>query len=71
MVISDTSSMTDGFTIALLMAEFGQVWAKLGLQKSHTTLGEIVGLHNCAVADKESIYVFYRNLDKAGITKIA
>ena len=24
---------------------------KLGLQKSRTTLGEIVGLHNCAVAD--------------------
>ena len=27
MVISDTSSMIDGFTIALLTAEFGQVWA--------------------------------------------
>ena len=26
MVISDTSYMIDGFTIALLMAEFGQVW---------------------------------------------
>ena len=39
-------------------------WAKLGLQKSRTTLGEIIGLHNCAVADKESI-------DKAGIKKIA
>ena len=39
MVISDTSSMIDGFTIALLTAEFGQVWAKLGLQKSRTTLG--------------------------------
>ena len=64
MVISDTLSMIDGFTIALLMAEFGQVWTKLGLQKSRTTLGEIVGLHNCAVADKGSI-------DKAGITKIA
>ena len=33
MVISDTSSMIDGFTIALLVVEFGQVWAKLGLQK--------------------------------------
>ena len=51
------------FTNALLVLGFGQVWAKLGLQKSHTTLGEIVGLHNCAVADKGSI-------DKAGITKI-
>ena len=35
MVISDTSSMIDGFTIALLMAEFGQIWAKLGLRESH------------------------------------
>ena len=50
------------FTIALLTAEFGQVWAKLGLKKSRTTLGEIVGLHNCAVPDKGSI-------DKAGIKK--
>ena len=24
--------MIDGFTIALLAAEFGQVWAKLGLE---------------------------------------
>ena len=24
--------MIDGFTIALLVAEFGQVWAKLGLE---------------------------------------
>ena len=65
--------MIDGFTIALLMAEFGQVWAehvchdvtaevkcKLnaynfvapGATKSHTTLGEIVRLHNYAVADE-------------------
>ena len=28
MVISDTSCMIDGFTIALLTAEFGQVWAE-------------------------------------------
>ena len=27
--------MIDGFTIALLTAEFGQVWAKLGLRESH------------------------------------
>ena len=26
-----------------------------GIKKSRTTLGEIVGLHNCAVADKGSI----------------
>ena len=63
--------MIDGFAIALLTAECGQVWAKLELQKSHTTLGEIVGLHNCAVADKGSIDEYYRNLDKAGIKKIA
>ena len=43
------------FTIALLTSGFGQVWAKLGLRKSRTTLGEIAQLHNCAVADKRSI----------------
>ena len=59
------------FTIALLTLGFGQVWAKLGLQKSRTTLGEIVRLHNCAVADKESIDEYYRDLGKSGITKIA
>ena len=57
------------FTIALLTSGFGQVWAKLGLQKSRTTLGEIVRLHNCAVADKRSIDEYYRDLDKAGIKK--
>ena len=43
------------------------IWVSLGktgIRKSRTTLGEIVGLHNCAVADKGSI-------DKAGIKKIA
>ena len=30
MVISDTSYMIDGFTIALLASEFGQVWAEQG-----------------------------------------
>ena len=42
------------FTLALLTLGFGLVWAKLGLQKSRTTLGEIARLHNCAVADKGS-----------------
>ena len=28
MIISDTSCMISVFTIALLMAEFGQVWAE-------------------------------------------
>ena len=45
MIISDTSRMIDVFTIALLMAEFGQVWISLGLRKSRATLGEIVRLH--------------------------
>ena len=58
------------FTIALLTSRFGQVWAKLGLQKSPTTLREIVGLHNCAVADKGSIDKYCRDLDKAGIKKL-
>ena len=40
MVMSDMSSMIDRFTIALLTSGFGQVWAKLGLQKSRTTLGD-------------------------------
>ena len=44
MVISDTSCMIDRFNIALLTAEFGQVWAKLGLRESRTTLGEIARL---------------------------
>ena len=57
------------FTIALLTLGFGQVWAKLGLQKSCTTLGEIVQLHICAAADKGSIDKYYRDLDKAGIKK--
>ena len=55
------------FTIdALLTLGFGQVWAKLGLQKSHTTLREIARLHNCAVADKGSIDEYYRDLEKSG-----
>ena len=64
MVISDTSCMIDGFTIALLTAEFG-LWASLGragIEKSHRTSGENLGLHNYAVADKGSI-------NKAGIRK--
>ena len=42
------------------------IWASLGLQKSRTTLGEIVRLHNCAVADKGSIEEYYRDLGKPG-----
>ena len=41
--------MIDGFTIALLVAEFGQV---PGATKSHTTSGEVVRLYNCAVVDE-------------------
>ena len=54
------------FTIALLMLGFGQVWAKLGLQRSRMTLGEIARLHNCAVADKGSIDEYCRDLGKSG-----
>ena len=54
------------FTIALLTSGFGQVWAKLGLQKSRTTLGEIARLQNCAVADKGAIDEYYRDLGKSG-----
>ena len=57
------------FTIALLTSGFGQVRAKLGLQKSRTTLGEIVRLHNCAVADKGSIDEYYKELGKAGLQR--
>ena len=57
------------FAIALLTLGFGQVWAKLGLRKSRTALGEIVRLHNYAVADKGSIDEYYRDLDNAGIKK--
>ena len=41
MVISDTSCMIDVFTIALLTAEFGQVWARFNIgqcAKYYTTL---------------------------------
>ena len=55
------------FTITLLTSGFGQVWAKLGLQKSRATLGEIVGLHNCAAADKGSIDEYYGDLGKSGL----
>ena len=74
MIISDTSCMIGVFTIALLASEFGQVWAKQRLQKSHRTLGEIARLHNCAVADKDqltSTIGIWASLGKAGITKIA
>ena len=49
------------------LGKSGQSWVK----KSRTTLGEIVRLHNCAVADKGSIDEHHRELGKAGITKIA
>ena len=43
------------------------ICASLGLRKSRTALGEIIGLHNCAVGDKGSIDEYHRDLDKAGI----
>ena len=59
------------FTIPLLTSGFGQVWVKLGLRKWRTTLGEMVRLHNCAVADKGSIDEHHSELGKTGITRIA
>ena len=47
------------FTIALLPLEFGQVWAKHGITKSHTTSGEIL-------QTKDQLM-----MGNAGITKIA
>ena len=44
MIISDTSCMIGVLTISLLTAEFGQVWAKLGLRELRATLGEIAPL---------------------------
>ena len=41
MVISDISCTIDGFAIALLTSEFGQVWARFNIgqrAKYHTTL---------------------------------
>ena len=43
-------------------------WTKLGLQKSRTTLGEILQLHNCAVADKGSIDESKLGLQKSRTT---
>ena len=44
--------MYDGwFTIALLTSGFGQVWAKLGLQRSRTTLGE---MHDCTIVQLQT-----------------
>ena len=43
-----------------------RIWeslGKAGIKKSRTTLGEIVGLHNCAIPDKESIDEHHRDLD--------
>ena len=45
MVISDTSCMIDVFTIALLMTEFGQVWASLG--KSGQSMCVMTSRHSC------------------------
>ena len=62
------------FTIALLTAEFGQVWAKLGLRKSRTTLGEIVHCTIVQLQTKDqltSTIGIWASLGKAGITKIA
>ena len=66
MGISDTSCMIDGLPLLYWrwnLGKSGQSWDyenrttedqlmmdNAGIKKSPTTLGEIVGLHNCAVA---------------------
>ena len=53
-VISDIPCMVDGLPLLYWrwdLGKSGQVWAMLGLQKSCASSGEIVRLHNCAVAD--------------------
>ena len=42
-------------------------WAKQGLQKSHTTSGEILGLHNCAIVQLQTKDQLI--MDNAGIKK--
>ena len=54
MIISDTSCMIDVFTIALLRAEFGQVWAE------HTVDGKSWD-HFCACAVGAFSQVFPSN----------
>ena len=54
MGMSDTSSMIDGFTIALLTSEFGQVWARFNIEQCaketvlHTTLGDRTTAQLCS-----------------------
>ena len=58
MVISDTSHTIDGLPLLYWrrnLGKSGQVWAKLGLRKSRTTLGKIAR----AVRDKGSIDEYY------------
>ena len=50
------------------LGKSGQSW---DYKNRVRTLGEMARLHNCAVAGKGSIDEYYRDLDKAGITKIA
>ena len=51
------------------------IWASLGkagiTKIAYDFRRDQARLHNCAVADKGSIDEYYRDLDKAGITKIA
>ena len=47
MVISDISCMIDGFTIAFLTSEFGQVWARFNIGQCanyHTGLQNLIQL---------------------------
>ena len=64
MVISDASYMMDGFTIALLTAEFGQVW------KEHVCRDVTPQLRLSARFNIEK-YANYRRLCKPWVYKIS
>ena len=51
MVMSDTSCMMDGLPLLYWHWDLGQVWAKLGLQKSRTTLGE---MYDCTIVQLQT-----------------
>ena len=61
--------MIEGLPLILRPLEFGQVWAKLGLRESRTTLGEIARLHNCAVTVSSKL-TDVRPLDDMASTKM-
>ena len=55
MVISDTSYMINGLSLLYWRRNLDKSRHSRDCKESHTTSGEILRLHNCAVADKGSI----------------